>query len=54
MVHEYIYNLLVITKDDFTDQIKTVDFLQKLAEVGLKINAEKLFSGRTETKYFNL
>ena len=41
MVHEYIDDVLVITKTDFKDHLKSLDrVLQRLAEEGLKVNAE--------------
>ena len=44
MVHAYIDDVLVITKINFEDHLKALDeVLQKLAEAGLKVNAEKFF-----------
>ena len=41
MVRAYIDEILVITKNNFEDHIKALDrFLQRLAEAGLKVNAE--------------
>ena len=44
MVYAYIVNVLVITKHDFTCLLKAMEkVLQKLAEAGLNVNAEKSF-----------
>ena len=44
MVRAYIYDVLVITKNDFEDYLKSLDrVLQRIAEAGLKVNAEKYF-----------
>ena len=52
MVRTYIDDVLVITKNNFEEHLKALDrVLQKLAEVGLKLNTEKSFFGRTETEY---
>ena len=52
MVRAYIYDILVIAKNIFEDHLKVLDrILQRLAEAGLKVNAEKSFLGRTETGY---
>ena len=41
MVHAYIYNLPIITKNSFVEHIKALEkVLQKLAEAGFKVNAE--------------
>ena len=52
MVHAYIDDVLVIPKDNLEDHLKDLDrVLQRLAEAGLKVSAEKSFLGRTETEY---
>ena len=52
MVRVYIYDVLVITKYDFKYHIKSLYRVIKiLTEVGLKLNAEKSFFGKIETKY---
>ena len=52
MVCAYIDDVLVITKINFEDHLKALySVLQRLAEAGLKLNAEKSFFGRTETEY---
>ena len=52
MVRAYIYDVLVITKNDFEDYVKSLDrVLQRLEEAGLKVNAEKYFMWWTETGY---
>ena len=49
-VHGYIDNFLVITIDKFADHLKSLEkVLQKLVKYLLKVNAEKSFSGQTET-----
>ena len=51
MVCAYIYNILVITKHYFLDDLKSPEkVLQILAEARLKVNIEKSFFGCTETK----
>ena len=48
MVRAYIDDVLVTTKNKFEDHLKALDrILQRLAEAGLKVNAEKYFFGRT-------
>ena len=50
MVCAYIDDVLVITKNNFKDHLKSLDrFLQRLAESGLKVNPEKYFFGQIET-----
>ena len=52
MVGAYIDDVLVITKNNVQDHLKSLDrFLQRLTEVGLKLNQEIIFFGRTETEY---
>ena len=42
MVSKYIYDVLVITKRDFVDNMKDIGkIIKKLTEVGLKVNVEK-------------
>ena len=54
MVCAYIDDVLVITKNNFEDHIKSLDrVLQGLAESGLKVNVEKSFFWRTETEYLD-
>ena len=54
IVCAYINNVITITKDEFADHLKALEkFLQKLAEAGLKVNAENSFFGRTETEYLS-
>ena len=51
----YIDNVLIINKYDFADHLtKLQKFLQKIAEVGLKLNPEKSFLRQKETDYLNL
>ena len=46
MVSLYIYYLLVITRDDFEDNLKSLGkFLYKIVETGIKLNTEKSFLG---------
>ena len=52
MVRAYIDDVLVITKNNFEDNIKALDrVLQILAEAGFKVNIEKSFFGQIETEY---
>ena len=52
MVRAYIDDVLVITKNNFKGHLKALyRVLQRLAEAGLKVNAEKSFFVRTETEY---
>ena len=52
MVCAYIYDVLVINKNNFKDHLKDLDkVLQRLAEAGLKVNTEKSFFRRIETEY---
>ena len=54
-MHAYIDDVLVITKNNVQDHLKSLDrFLQRLTEVGLKVNTEKAFFGLTETEYLSL
>ena len=47
-----IYNVLIITKDRYTDHLKAPEKVQhKIVEVGLKLNAEAFPFGQTEMKY---
>ena len=42
MVHAYIDDILVITKDNLNDHLKSLDrVIQRLAEAVLKVKAEK-------------
>ena len=42
MVHAYIDDILVITKDNLKDHLKSLDrVIQRLAEAVLKLKAEK-------------
>ena len=48
MVHAYIDDVLVITKNNFEDHLKALGrFLKRLTEAGLKVNVEKSFFGQT-------
>ena len=52
MVCAYIYDVLVITKNHSKDHLKALNMdLQRLAETGLKLNAEKSFFGKPEREY---
>ena len=52
MVHAYIDDVLVINKNNFKGHLKSLErVLQRLAEEGLKLNAEKSLFGQTETEY---
>ena len=54
-VRESIDDVIIITKDNFTDHLKSLDkVIQKLMEAGLKVNTENSFFGRTETEYLGL
>ena len=54
MVRIYIDNILVIIKNNFEDHLKALDrVIEKLMEAGLKVNAETLFFGQTETEYLS-
>ena len=45
MVRAYIDDVLIITKNNFEDHIKALDRVpQRLAEAGLKVNAENTSS----------
>ena len=51
-VRAYIDDLLVINKGDWDEHLDILDkVLQRLAEAGLKVNAEKSFFGRPECEY---
>ena len=51
-VRAYIDDILVINKGDFADHLQALEkVLQRLAEAGLKVNADKSFFGRSETEY---
>ena len=48
-VRAYIDDILLITKSDWNDHlIKLEKIFEKLAQAGLKVNAEKSFFGRHE------
>ena len=48
MVHAYIDDVLVITKNNFEDHLKALGrVLKRLTEAGLKVNVEKSFFGQT-------
>ena len=50
MVFAYIYDVLVITKNNFEDHLKALDkVLQIFTEAELKVNAETFFLGQIET-----
>ena len=52
MIHAYIDGVLFITKNDFKYHLKALHrLLQRLAELGLEVNAERPIFGRTETEY---
>ena len=52
MLRTYIDYVLLITMNYFKDYINALDeFLQRLTEVGLRVNAENLLFGQTETEY---
>ena len=49
MVRAYIYDVLIITKNNFEDYLKALDkVLQRLTEAGLKLIAEISLFGRTQ------
>ena len=51
MVRAYIYDILVINKYNFKDNLKSLDrVLQRLTEARLKTN-KKSFFRQTETEY---
>ena len=55
MVCGYIDDVLVITKNEFKDHLKSLDiFIKRIMKAGLKLNAEKLLFGQTETEYLGL
>ena len=55
MVCEYIYNVIVITKSKSKDHLNALDrVLQRLAEVVLKVNAEKSLFVQIETEYLGV
>ena len=48
----YINNVLVITKEIYDNHLVALEkALQRLAEAGLKVNADKSFFGRTKIEY---
>ena len=48
MVRVYIYDVLVMNKNDLNDHIKALDtVLQRLSEAGLNVNPENLLFGQT-------
>ena len=48
-VRAYIDDVLVITKENYENHLVALErVLQRLAEAGLKVNADKSFFGRTE------
>ena len=52
MVHAYIDDVIIIANNNFKGHLKFLDIvLQRLTEVGLKVNAEKSFLGQTKTEY---
>ena len=54
MVRAYIDEILIITKYNFKEYLKSWDrVLKRSAEAGLKVNAEKSFFGRTQTEYLS-
>ena len=51
-VQAYIDDVLVITKENYDNNLVSLErVLQRLAEAGLKVNADKSFFGRTEIEY---
>ena len=47
MVRAYIDDVLIITKNNFNDPLKALDkVLQRIAEAGLKLNAENPYSDK--------
>lgn len=51
-VRTYLDDCLVITKGDFQEHLESLEkVLLRLAEAGLKVNAEKSFFGRAELEY---
>ena len=51
----YIDDVQVITKNDLKYHMNALEkILQRLAEVGLKVNPEKSFFVQTETEYLGL
>ena len=52
MVRAYIDDVLIITKNKFKDHMKALDrVLQRITEVGFKVNTDKFFFEQTETGY---
>ena len=52
MVWLYIDDVLLMTKYNDKYHLNALEkFPQRLAEVGLKVNAEKLFFGQIDTEY---
>ena len=55
MVCVYIDNVLIITKDEFTYNLKALEkYLHKFVVAALKLNAEKSFLRCTENVYLSL
>ena len=51
-VRAYIDDVLVITKENYDNHLVALErVLQRLAEAGLKVNADKSFFCRTEIEY---
>ena len=51
-VRAYINDVLVITKENYDNHLVSLErVLQRLAEAGLKVNADKSFFRRTEIEY---
>ena len=52
-IRVYIYDLLILTKIDWTDHVQKLELtLNKLKVKGLKCNIENSFFGKTEMEYF--
>ena len=52
MLRDYIDDVLITTKNNSKDHLKALDkVLQRLAEVGFKVNVEKSFFGQTLNEY---
>ena len=55
LVREYIDGVLLITKNDFNGHLNVLEkSLQRFTEEVFRLNTEKLFFGRIETKYIGL
>ena len=53
-VRAYIDDVLVVTKKNYDNHLVALErVLQRLAEAGLKVNADKSFFGRTEIEYLD-